>query len=433
MYNATKDLAKSSFHKSYLKKLNKNPINSCYFMPITEEDVVNIVNKLKNKKSAGSDNIPIKLIKENIDVLKYPLTVIFNLSLSTGTFSNELKKAYIVPIFKKGDTSNVNNYRPISILSCISKILESIVKEQVVNYILIKKILTNNQFGFRKNCSTRDAIYLLIDKINCILEDQETALGIFCDLSKAFDCVDHSILLDKLEYYGFRGVTLKWFKSYLTERLTQVQLKTINNNNIEKIWSSPGYVKCGVPQGSILGPLLFLLYINDLECNFPEASFIFFADDTSILIHDPDKYELQLKGEKLIDEVIKWFNANKLILNIEKTINTSFNLPRQEQTVIMLQSSIGPISHSVHSKFLGVYIDNNLHWDKHIEEINKKLSKSVFALLTIKKNVGYSAARSVYFAYFNSILEYAIEFWGISRNVNTTFLLQKRLLEFYLI
>ena len=200
------------------------------------------------KQSKNWPGVQYPLKKVGNEIVK-PLTNIFNLSLSTGVVPDKLKAAKVIPIFKKADSAIFSNYRPVSLLSCFSKILERLVFDRCVNYINDQDIFNDKLYGFRPKHSTYMAIAQLVDKITNAVEQNETTIGIFLDLSKAFDNIDHGILLHKLEHYEFRGIVLEWFKNYLSNRRQYV---AFNNRT-----SEPGNIICGVPQGSILGPLLF--------------------------------------------------------------------------------------------------------------------------------------------------------------------------------
>ena len=227
--------------------------NSMFLEPTTEEEIIDIITNLKNSSSTGQDNIPIKLIKLCKTELAPILSHINNQSLSDGIFPDPLKIAKVVPIYKNGDIKCVSNYRPISILPSFSKITEKLIYTRLDKYLTKNSILHQNQFGFRSKLSTSMALLELIDNLSKSIDDRKLTLGVFIDLAKAFDTVDHRVLLSKLQHYGIRGIALSWFQNYLTNRK---QYTVIDNAE-----SSQSLIKCGVPQGSILGPILFLIYI----------------------------------------------------------------------------------------------------------------------------------------------------------------------------
>ena len=279
-----------------------------FFAPTTTEEIVDIVSNLKNSSSSGYDNIPTKLIKYCKVELAPVLAHINNQSLVDGIFPTNLKIAKIVPIFKNGNASTVSNYRPISILSVFSKVFEKIVHARLEKYLFENAILHNNQFGFRSKLSTCMALLELVDKLTASVDAGEITVGLFIDLAKAFDTVDHSILLSKLQHYGIRGTALQWFRSYLSDRK---QCVTIDGHE-----SGLASIKCGVPQGSILGPVLFLLYTNDLCYVSKILQCVMFADDTNMFLTGKsiDVIEKQFSSELVV--INEWFMANRLSLTL---------------------------------------------------------------------------------------------------------------------
>ena len=289
------------------KKINSNFI----FCQVTPELLIDTAGKLKNKSSCGPDNISSKLLKRILPSITIPLCYLFNLSFQTGYIPIQLKTAKVVPIFKSGDKHNFSNYRPISLLSSISKLLEKLVAKQMVGYLNKNKILYEHQYGFRKGHSTIHPVLQFLDKILFSLNkiQPEYTLGIFCDLKKAFDTVDFEILLSKLDHYGFSGISNVWFRNYLTGRKQYV---TINGQE-----SEVKQLHCGVPQGSVLGPLLFLIFINDLP-NSSDLFTLLFADDTTFQISGHDLPSLFQTANDELNKANTWFQANKLTLNVSK-------------------------------------------------------------------------------------------------------------------
>ncbi|XP_065673940.1 uncharacterized protein LOC136090891 [Hydra vulgaris] len=269
------------------------------------------ISMLKTNKSAGLDKVNPDVVKAVSDIIKKPLFKIFNLSLKNGIFPDQLKLAKIIPIYKGGDDSIKSNYRPISILSCFSKILERIMHNRLYNYLEESNILYDKHFGFRNNHSTEHAVIDLANQILNGFDNDSYTLGIFLDLSKAFDTVNHKILIYKLHNYGVVHSNLKWLQCYLQNRKQGVPYD-LTCSPFESI-------NCGVPQGSILGPLLFLIYINDIYLSSKILNYIIFADGTNVFFSDSNlKNIFYIVNTELI-YLNEWFEANKLSLNIEKT------------------------------------------------------------------------------------------------------------------
>ena len=294
--------------------------NSFFIYPVTLAECIDIISKLKNT-SYGINNLPVKLLKYAKQSLAYPISKLINKSFEVGHFPACLKTACVTPVYKAGDSQAISNYRPISVLPLLSKIFERCMANRMLNYIDKYILLSPNQFGFRRKKSTLDALICLTEYIYNSLNDKSHAVSILVDLRKAFDTVNHQILLAKLHHYGFRGVALNWFRTYLSNRIQTVRIQ-------DKI-STPRTLNIGVPQGSILGPLLFLLYINDLP-NVSEFSTILFADDTT-LTTSHQHYPTLINNINLeLVKIRNWLINNRLSLNIDKTYMMVFTNRSQE-------------------------------------------------------------------------------------------------------
>ena len=291
-------------HLHYLKC--SNPV-SIFIKPTSKTEILNLISTLNNSKSSGPFSIPTDIFKMTGNIMASPLTEIINLSFSTGIYPNNLKIAKIIPVFKnKGSILQCNNYRPISLLSNINKIFEKLMYTRLYNFLDIHNCIYNLQFGFREKHSTNHALFSITEKIREALDNNNFACGIFIDLQKAFDMVDHNILIQKLNHYGIRGVANNWFNSYLSNR---TQFVSING-----FQSKTKNISIGVPQGSVLGPLLFLIYINDLNVAINYAIVHHFADDTNLLITGKSLKTINKHSNIDLKLLCNWLKANKISL-----------------------------------------------------------------------------------------------------------------------
>ena len=371
---------------------------------ISEQEVLDIINALP-KKGTGPASIPLKMLLLVSDIIVIPLCHVINLSFSRGVFPDVLKVAKIIALHKGGSTQDLNNFRPISLLSIFDKIFEKLMHKRLYDFLDEHKVLFEKQFGFRRFHSTAHSLIEITEKIKETIDDGKFGCGIFIDLKKAFDTVNHDILLTKLEHYGIRGQILKWFESYLTNRTQYVYYNGVSSNVLP--------ITCGVPQGSVLGPLLFLIYINDLPNISSKLTFFLFADDTNIYYESKDLKEL----EKTVNQELKllslWLNINRLALNVSKTnfvIFRSIKRPLYHNVTLILNRKA--IAQKDHVKYLGVLMDQHLTWKYQISNVSKKISRSVGILAKLRHFLDSKLLISIYYCLVYSHLSYGIHSWG---------------------
>ena len=345
------------------------------------------------------------------------------MSFLTGQFLSVLKIAKVIPIHKKQSKVDYANYRPISLLSNIERIIEKLTYKRLPHFLDINNLIYSLQFGFQQKYSTTHALINLTESIRQTLDEGSFGCGIFVDLQKAFDTVDHKILLHKLEFYGIRGVCNDWFKSYLSDRKQFVSINGYNSDLMPVIY--------GVPQGSVLGPLLFLIYINDLHKAIRYCKVHHFADDTNLFHTNKSVKNLNKLVNHDMKQLNNWLSANKISLNVEKTELVIFKSPRKvlsDEIKIKLTGKRLYPSNSV--KYLGVRIDKFLHWHDQVNNIAVKLNRANALLLKIRNYVNMKTLRNIYYAIFDSHLTYSCIVWAQNINtVNRLIILQKKALR----
>ena len=411
-------------NRSFHEFLGPTISETIFLKPTTVNELREICMSFKNGKAPGYDNLPIHIIKKSFELISEPLMLVINSSLEAGLFPDKSKVAKIIPIYKAGEVDTFTNYRPISILSSFSKIYERVMYNRLVEFTNKLEIYYCHQFGFRTNHSTNLALTHLVNKIATAIDQKEITASVFLDLSKAFDTLNHYILFSKLERYGIRGVALNWVKSYFNNRTQFVQYNKFSSARIA--------TQCGVPQGSILGPLFFILYINDL----PNASHLvkplLFADDTSICYASSDPIVLATVLNEALLNISTWMKANKLSVNIDKTNYIIFQPTQKKSTYeILLLLDDRLITQKKQIKFLGVLLDENLSWKPHINYVCKKVSKSIGVIYRARFNLSKSTKLSLYYTLIYPYLIYCNTIWSSTyvSNLKRLQILQKRIVR----
>lgn len=392
---------------------------------VTEEEIYKIIDKMPNKTSCGHDKISQKLIKINKDLLAPHVTILINKAIKEKCYPDCLKLTKIIPLHKGGCRLDCNNYRPISLLSSFNKIFEKKIHNDLSNFIESNTILYQNQFGFRKYHSTIDALINMHDYIINERRKNNKIAGIFIDLKKAFDTIDNKILINKLPYYGISGPYNKLIESYLINRRTYTYLNNMNSNE--------NNIKFGVPQGSVLGPLLFTLYINDIKTLSEASEISLFADDTSIFCSENNYEKLNFSCNNILQKCNEWLKCNKLTLNTKKTHFVDFSKATNNSNLILSINS-EKIEQKNYTKYLGMIIQSDLKWNKHINDVIKKLNSQIPLYYQIRHILPANHRIMIFNSLSLSKINYGIELYGKSKSTcfNQLQKTQNRLLKILL-
>ncbi|KAK3090482.1 hypothetical protein FSP39_012209 [Pinctada imbricata] len=369
---------------------------------ITVGEVIDQIKVLDPKKACGPDSFSHILLRNTCFSIAFPLTEIFNRSIQTGTYPSQWKHAHVLPIFKKGDKSVPNNYRPISLLSCIGKLFERVMFRHIYNHLHENDLLYDLQAGFRPGHSTVSQLIEIYHQICLAIDNRDFSCFTFCDISKAFDRVWIKGLIHKLDKYGIKGQLLSWLSDYLTDRTQQVKLK----NSV----SSQGIINSGVPQGSVLGPLLFLIYINDLPDGLKGLTRLF-ADDTSNAHTSSDITQIQNDNNEDLKQIIKWAKSWLVDFNPHKTKIMIFGSRNYSDSTIDFNfdgQTIHPTKEHVH---LGITFSDDAKWSKHVDYIISRVSKQISVLRKLKYQLSRTFLSNIYTTFIRPTFEYACEVW----------------------
>lgn len=418
--------------RNILQENTNNVLTDMRWEYITPLEILSIIKNMEKKKSTGTDEIPISVFKDNIDILAVPLAIFYNNCYEEGIFPEQLKLAKVIPVYKKGSKSDPQNYRPISLLSVLSKIFEKLIKSRLLKHLKNNNIINERQYGYQTNKGTDDAIDRLVDDVVISMNNKRKVAGLFLDLSSAFDTVGHEILLNKLERYGIRDKVLQLLRSYLENRKLLVEMRSIENSSQNVYRSNLAEVERGVPQGSVLGPIFFSIFMNDLiDCigrQFSDVGVVVFADDTSAIISATNIMDLESKVNAVLGGFRAWFAVNSLHLNMEKTQVMLFKTTSRNRESLNVNLDGVDIKNVDWVKFLGVRVDCNLNWREELKAIENSVGTACYALRSLRDEVTLKHLTMVYYSLVESRLRYSIKFWGQSfaYNVKKAFVVQKR-------
>lgn len=394
---------------TYSDKKPKHTLTN--FDPCTLDEISKIINSLDSNCSTGIDGINTKTIKCLSEVIGRNLTDCINKCMDIGIFPDTLKVAKISPIYKSGAKSDPGNYRPISILPVISKIFEKVVHKRISEHLTKLDFLYNRQYGFRPRSSTLSAVTDLVTKINTEIDQKNIVLGIFIDLKKAFDTVSHSLLLAKLNDLGISGSAYKLLESYLTNRTQVVRIGTFTSN--------PHKIECGIPQGSILGPMLFLIYVNNISKIDLMGQITLYADDTCLFYFGKNLNEIVSEAQNDLNKYNTWCQSNLLTINTKKTSFIIFS-PKNKKIPDFPPLTINndTLLRSNQEKYLGLLLDEKLSWKPHINSVKNKMTSLTGAMRRISNCVPHKTRLMIYNALVKSNLDYLIEIWGCAAKTN---------------
>ena len=402
--------------------VKKNDMCSLYLQRVSSEEISEMISDLKDIKQ-NLNHISVKIFKENREILAPTIRDIVNASFSAGVFPDVLKWATVIPILKGGDSTLLLNYRPISLLSIFSKIFERCLYNRLIEFTSINKILTPNQHGFLKNHSTETALISYLEHLYNIINLGKYSINLFIDFKKAFDTLNHNILLQKLELYGIRGPVFNLIKSYLSNRGMRVK--------IGDSFSSYRFVNIGIPQGSILGPLLFILYVNDMPGFTDEIFTVMYADDSNFCASNKSAHDLFGGINGKIELLYNWATCNRLSINSEKSFYMSIsnrNLPVNLPAVILNNTNL---ESKLTGRYLGVTMDRGLKFDQHVRDVCDKVSKNIGVIYRIRKLLNFETLKTLYYALIYPYLLYCNLAWGNIYHVHLKPLeiLQKRVIR----
>ena len=396
--------------------------NDFVFKAISKTEVENYIKSMNPNKSVRSDVPSIRFVKLSAKIISPYLSKLYNKCVEYGVFPESLKYAEVVPIYKNGKKNDVNNYRPISLLSPFSKIFESLVCERLNSYFVANELLHYKQYGFRKNSTTELAVNQIVEELIEAGEKKLVNCSVFLDLAKAFNTVNHKILVSKLKGYNIKCSMLNLIESYLKDRS---QSTVINN-----VVSEREILNVGIPQGSCLGPLLFLVYINDIFLA-TNIKLRLFADDACLSYQHCDFDQVNVVINKELSKIDEWLRKNRLFINYSKTKFLLFNKTAKKKKFFVKVNGF-EIEQSESIKYLGVVLDDKLNWKAHLKYLKAKLSRSCYIMSKLRYYLDTSTLKMVYYSLFYPHVQYCISAWGgaATSHLKTIVIMQKRIVRY---
>jgi hypothetical protein len=427
--NVGEDIA-SKIEKHQNSELPTTDFNqrSMFLSATDETEISRYISDLPTNSAPGPDGFTADILKTHKLTLLTPLSYLINLSITTSTFPDAFKLATIIPIHKGGDKKNISNYRPISLISNIGKLFEKVVKKRITGFLENSNYMAENQYGFRSKRSAQDAIAKLSNHVLTDLDNKLFPLCVYLDLQKAFDTVSHRLLLEKAERAGLRGQIHAWLESYLTNRKQQTRI-TIHNDDGSQMGnialSDTVDVRHGVPQGTVLGPLLFLIYINDLFNMDQDCTMVGFADDTALYFNGENWDDTYRKATLTLKRLKIWFDKNLLAINTKKTQYVAFShkangQPEENHTLKIHKNSCSNSHHCtcdvikkvICSKYLGITMDQHMKWKQHLVLTSQRIRKTIYKFRRLRHILDIETLRQTYFALVHSLATYGVLVWG---------------------
>lgn len=389
--------------------VNENQFPQFTLKPASYNQIRDIITSMRNKTAKDHFGMNILILLCVLNQILIPLTDLFNDAIKRGVYPDILKISKILPLYKSGPVNLASNFRPIALVPILSKILESYIKNEIIAHFQEHNMFFSNQYGFLPHRSTNMAISRVVDGITEGMEKGLLVKTSCFDLQKAFDCISANILIEKLKSFNFEPTLCRLIKSYLSNRYQYTHFDGVSSSLVE--------ISHGVPQGSVLGPLLFLIYINDIQSSVPGTELALFADDTTKIEAHKNEQDLFSISSETEHNLHNWFSSNFLKLNETKTTNMIFSHRKT--------NFINPES----QKLLGVLLDPVLSWGEHVIHVAQKLSKNIYLLRCLSKLLPKEALLSAFHALISSHLCYAITTWGHSCHASRLFALQRKALR----